>query len=278
VRHIKRLLLFAAEIIVLAVGTVLSVVLGILLESVTRADLGFWLGLVLTALGFFAVRRKSRPWKIQYGAAGWELSQAERKLYPTRARNKRIARRILIWVPSVIAAVVLVFFPEVSHLAHPRSRYLKHYRVPISWTYTVWVRPWEDSVVHALISNAGRGRLGISPFWGRWAFSYMVFANENLDAATLQSWHETNETRRAKSLQQQTRELRLGDLPLTCWQYIPIYPNRPGPLSLFGAGPVWEVNCETPAAGELNFSAWFAGRETDIPRFYEIIDSISYLD
>lgn len=160
-RHIKRLLLFAGEASVLLVGFVLSGVLVVLIDR-WFGEKVFWLGVLVTAVGFFALRKKHRAWKIEYDAEGWRASRAERELHPTRARYKRIARRILIWVPSVIAALVLFFFPALSHLLHPHAQYLTHYRVAVPWSFTIWRLDWAESLI-AYGTSSGRGRFGLSP-------------------------------------------------------------------------------------------------------------------
>ncbi len=96
----------------------------------------FWFGSSLTVVEFFLFRRRTRPWKIEYDAVAFELNRAERRLHPRRARYKRIIGRTLLWAPSAVAAFVLLFFPVVSHLVHPSSRYLLRYRIPIPWTFT----------------------------------------------------------------------------------------------------------------------------------------------
>jgi len=70
------------------------------------------------------------------------------------------------------------------------------------------------------------------------------------------------------------RDFRLGDVVLTCWQYLP--PSR----WLFrrpniGAGPLWQVDCETAVGTRSqHFYAWFDGHEEDIPAFYRIIEDV----
>ncbi len=61
-RHIKRLLFFAGEASVLLVGFVLWGVLAILINP-WFGEKVFWLGLLTTAVGLFAFRKKHRAWK-----------------------------------------------------------------------------------------------------------------------------------------------------------------------------------------------------------------------
>jgi hypothetical protein len=171
-RPIKRLLLFASElgVLVFGVGFSFAVVVAPAIYFDSRENSFLLLvllsGLVLTIVGFVAIRRKTRPWKIEYDAVGWALTQAERRVHPSRARYKRIAKRILVWVPSVIAAAVLFFFPASSHLIRPGSQYLAHYRVSVPWTFAVIPVPGvsSDNVVTAFTLIGSNGKFGLAPF------------------------------------------------------------------------------------------------------------------
>jgi len=187
-RLIKRALLFGCEIGISIFGIIVSTGLGVLVGQFTSSQsslplLAFVFGLLLSTKGLLLFRRKTRPWKIAYDAIGWELSRAERKLHPSRARYKRMVRRTLVCVPSAIAALVLFFFPAASHILNPQWHYLKRYRVPIPWTVTVFaVRglPAERNSVVAFVSNSGRSRFGMTPFWGAEGISsFMSFETVN---------------------------------------------------------------------------------------------------
>ena len=145
-RTIKRVLIFGSEVAVLLVGLALSGLLGAtfayLSPSGGLALSASFMGVLLTIGGWLAFRRKLRPWKLEYDAAGWELARSERKEHPRRAKCRRILGRTLLCVPSALAAMVLFCFPLMSHFAHPSSRYLRNYRVPI---------PWNDAVFRARI-------------------------------------------------------------------------------------------------------------------------------
>src|SRR5438270_5048114 len=117
IRPIKRAAVGIGELSILVLGLILSIFLTAYLVPPREGDeaglaaLVFFAGLSIAILVFVVIRRKTRRWKIEYDAIGWALTRTERKLHPTRARNKRIAVRIIIWAPSVIAALVLLFFP-----------------------------------------------------------------------------------------------------------------------------------------------------------------------
>ena len=262
-RPIKRFLVFATEALVLLVGVVLSFAVAGYFDS----GWTFCVGLLLTIVEFFRFRRRTLSWKIRYDAVGFELSRAERRLHPRRARYRRIIGRTLLWLPIATAAFVLLFFPVATHVVHPGSRYFEHYRIPIPWTFTVYESPSGYAWVNVLSSNSSTGRFGMTPFWDREPlFSLMTFANYNFRS-------EFRQTRRRWAAQLLRKDYRLGDVPLTCWQYEA--PDDKFPRRQFlGAGPYWEVVCETPAVNRLSFQATYLGQGDDIPAFYKIIEGV----
>lgn len=260
-RTIKRILILASEFGVLVLGLALSIALTSLVESFSmgfrdsRPLIALLSGLFLTAAAFLLVLRKHRPWKLQYDIEEWELSRAERERHPRRARHKRIARRILVWVPSLIAALVLFFLPVTSHLLHPRSQYLSHYRVPIPWTLTVlsWpVSPAGQNWVEAFVSV--RRCCGITPFWEREPLS---------SAMSFQSSEPTGAFEAVQANGSRPKEFHLGVVvPLFC-------------VESYGKS-LLSVQCRTPPyVRRYNFTAYFWGRETDLPIFYKIIEGVT---
>jgi hypothetical protein len=115
----------------------------------------FYAGVAVTVIGFVVVRRKTRRWKVEYELASWRLSQTERKLHPAHARFKRMAKRMLLCLPSTIAAGVLFFFPAATHVVHPSSHYLRHYLVPIPWTFAVFPSPGGTDAYSSVAAFAG---------------------------------------------------------------------------------------------------------------------------
>ena len=268
-RLIRRLLLFITEVAVLLFGLAISLALAIYFASGENSDAAatpiLLAGSCLTILGLFMFRRKTRGWKIEYDAAGWARTQAERRTRPIYARYKRIVQRTLLCVPSAVAAFVLFFLPVVSHMTHPRSRYLKHYRVPIPWTMLVLSQLGslqEYSFVRAYTgASSDPGRFGFMPFWEpAQLYSLMVFGSVPPGATTF----EFNHKQRVAGRGEPSREFRFGDAALTCWQ------------NFNTRRPHWEVACDTPPeVHEQNFYAMFYGREEDIPVFYRIIEGVT---
>lgn len=97
-------------------------------------------------------------------------------------------------------------------------------------------------------------------------------AFESLDRDSVEYLHLRSETRRQGASQVLRREFRLGDLPLVCWQFIPS--SKWKPVWLSGISHVWEVECDMTPSDVPNFSAWFCGREDDLPGFYRIVKSV----
>jgi len=282
-RPLKRFMVFASEAGALVLG------FSIILVTMARgaypnlADaLAFHVS-VLLALGIFlAVRRKTRPWKFAYDAEVYLLERGERKLHPVRFRCKKVLLRLVVWLPSAVAALVVFFFPVASHLFHPRSRYTTHYHVPIPWTATVLPLPGQiplgPDLLEALVSGSARGRYGVTPFFERDPrFSVMRFWSYMPSPAAT----NFNNLERAPTPEDAThalsRQLRVGTVAITCWQYQPSYSNSFRNW-LIGNVPIWEVTCEPSVATRgPNFAANFHGREDAIPAFYKIISGVTPL-
>jgi hypothetical protein len=270
-RQSKRLVLFAKELGILFLGFLLSVAFGGSLAFIgsNLAGFAFYFGLLLTAVVFFLFRRKNRPWKIEYEATGWILSQAERKSHPTRAKYKRIIQRALLGLPSATAAFVLFFFPLASHLIHPHWRYSSAYRVPIPWIVTVLFPTGGDVV--GLLSSSGPGRFGVTPFWGReQLFSLMTFAGWTADVFV------PDQARPPEgAVQPYSRHFNVGSTGVNCWQYLPPLGKRfRGALGAKLSGD-WMVACETPFDVREHFYASFHGSEEDLPTFYKIVAGVT---
>lgn len=242
---------------------------------------GFLTGLVLTGLGFAAMRRKTRRWEIEWDAAAWVLSRAERRLHPARARCKRIARRILVWAPSAIAAGVLFFLPVATHVVHPGSRYLRHYRVPIPWNVTVFSSAsprFGCGWIVALASSSGKGRYGVTPFWiwkSEQLSSEMLFEARRPEADAFEFNGKRAVPRRRRAAQESQREFQLGGVGFTCRQSVN-QDHYGAWIGGSGGEPLWwNVECVTPVGvRERNLHAWFVGREEDVPVFYKIIEGV----
>jgi hypothetical protein len=215
-------------------------------------------------------------------SAAW--NQPARQLHSARARRVRLLKRCLLWVPSGCAAFVMFFFPIATHMLHPCSHYLKHYRVPIPWTFTVFSSPGrsdEYAYVNVLLSRTGKARFGVTPFWDRGrVFSRMTFGSVG-PKAPFEFNHGTTTSMREGATQISSGEFRLGGVILSCWQYLTPH-RRWLPILLghsYDGRPLWEVICETPLDVKTrDFYASFNGNFDDIPAFYAVLQGVTLSD
>jgi hypothetical protein len=239
----------------------------------------FFGGLALTIFAFLLLQKKTRKWKLEYDAAKWLAGRAERKLHPARAKYRRTFGRYLLWLPSACAALVAFFFPITTHFVHPCSHYLKHYRVPIPWTWTVFSSlgaPAEYSYTNALITIGAMGRYGVTPFWkAQPLFSVATFGSVGPDGS-----FEFNETLREQlqngAANLSRRDFQLGKTSLTCWKYIPANRSRVWNLA---PNDSWEIDCSTPTSvHDRNFYAYFYGEKDHALLFYKVLEHITPVD
>lgn len=199
-RLIKRLLLFVSEVGVVAVGFEFSLgaaaILGRDGDNYVPA-LVFFSGLLLTLAAVLIIHPKTRRWRAEYDAVDWALDNGNGKLHPVRVRCIKIAKRLLLWVPSAMAAVALWFPPVLSHVLHPRSHYLTQYRVPIPWSFTVITG---ENWVRAVRSSGGRSRFSVAPN-RETLFTEMSFGAISIHTNTFEFSHEMDENRRANATQ-----------------------------------------------------------------------------
>ena len=278
---IKRVLRTFMEAGILVVGSILAIILQIFLQPLLKDSIaiGFIGGLVLTIFALLFIQKKTRKWKLEYDTARWLASRTERLLHPLRSRYLRLIRRYLLWVPSACAVMVAFFFPVTTHFLHPCSHYLKHYRVPIPWTWTVFSplgTTGEYSYTKALITIGTKSRYGVTPFWeSRPSFSVAFFGSVGPNGA-----FEYNESLREQHLSGATdlsrRDFQLGKISLTCWQHPPA-----------SQSPVWrqvpmgflEIDCSTPASlHNLDFYACFYGRNDHALLFYKVLEHVTPID
>lgn len=262
-RQFERFLLFLSELALIFFGFILSFFVAVLFQyvgggySAGLGLLGLFFGLFLTGFGLFAFRRKTRPWKIKYDAIGFEISRAERQLHPTRFKYKRIAKRVVVWLPSAIASFTLFLFPIATHLLHPSSHYLTHYGIPIPWTAAIFPSPVQ--IPDFVMSYIGTIRPGqFEPT------SEMRFGSCAPDPC----FDDSPWTRR-RATEFLSRDLRVANMSVTCWQYTFRRDEDRSPA-------IGRVNCTTRSdVSELNFYAYFYGREEDIPAFYKIVQGMT---
>src|SRR4051812_29850700 len=70
------------------------------------------------------------------------------------------------------------------------------------------------------------------------------------------------------------RGFQLGDVSLSCWQYLPPYDWPYGRRSTTSAT-LWQIDCQAPVGvSGRSFYAWFLGSASDISAFYKVIASV----
>jgi hypothetical protein len=277
-RIVKRFLVFASEAGVL-LGFIGSCGVAFLVAWLSgSSDLGvlaFYAGWLFAAAGVMLCRRKNQLWRIEYDAVSYQRSKAERELHPARLSWKKTLLRTGIWLPSAFAAMVLFFFPVVSHLVYPTSHYLRRYRVPIPWAATVFsqygLTPTLDGA-EAISSGSPHRQFGVTPFFDHNPrYSIMRFWNYTPSAYA----DHTRAPMPQDAINVRIREFRVGARMLTCRQYQHALSN-PFQQRLMGTERIWEVVCGmVVVARGPNFRAQFYGREDEMPVFYEIVERVT---
>ncbi len=260
-RTLKRFSTLLSEVGVFLLGLIgseaLAFLAGVMSGSSNVAGAAFYAGFLMSGLGLFLYRRKTRAWKISYDAEGYLISKAERESYPVRAKLKRLLGRTLIWAPSAIAAFVLFFFPVASHLLFPTSHSLPQFHVPIPWSATVFGSPYRGLYwIQAYVGSTDIAGIGDHTFSSLMSFSTRTEI-ETIDYGFGRDpvWMGGPHSAR--------RDFRIGDLVLSCWQY----PARRKPL--------WAVECQTPASVKnRNLYASFFGQQSDLSIFYHVVEGI----
>ncbi len=273
----KRILLTVMEGGFLLLLSILTIAIAAFLHSFANvsAEYGLLLSSVLPLSGLLVIQARTRKWKREYDAARWLGRQPELSLHPNRAKFLRLIRRSLLWAPSAFVSFVLFFFPVATHLTHPFSHYLKHYRIPIPSTWTVLSPPFapeEYRYARALISSGTTGRFGITPFWDKDAsFSVATFGSVGPNCV-----HAALDERRKHAKEVSRKEFHLGGATMACWQYLPSKEMR-----FWHAlpKPYWQIDCDTGTDKfERDLYADFSGREQDIPAFYRVLEHVTRTD
>jgi hypothetical protein len=254
-RRIRRILLFSAHLVYLLVGFFLSFALGLLLQRTLSFLAGCLLGLISTGLGSMAIRRLAGPGGVKY-----DLAASKRRLSPSK--------RILVCVPSAIVAFVFFFFPIATHLSHPRSPTLTHYRIPVPWNFAVLPSSSDTHLLTVIGSTNGKARYGMTP-----RFVPENFGDPPTVSEMIFTEYEYFSVDRPPQKSQFTiRDLDLGYMRITCLQPVrPVFhTGSPSAVSVF---------CETFGRATANvLIAKFLGAAQDLPAFYRIIEGIQPLN
>jgi hypothetical protein len=120
----KRILVYFLEFLVLSGGAVLGLYLGfVLFEHFDIRDPFPVLvsAMLLAFVCFIYVLRRTLRFKLEYDAAVFRVYRQTTLQRPGRAKLLRIARRLWMCFPSILPALVLFFFPQVTHFFHLRT-------------------------------------------------------------------------------------------------------------------------------------------------------------
>jgi hypothetical protein len=181
--------------------------------------------------------------------------------------------------------MALFFFPIASHVVHPCSYGLNHYRVTVPGTFAAVLVPWLPEGYRGIVvlaSSSDVVRYGVTPFWGKKeAVSMMSFVTSPPDSETIEFNHTEGQSKREGAIQVSERDFRVGNVPLTCWQYHPKYYRgfQYWMTPPYDNRSYWESFCETPLVEHArNLHAFFNGRKQDLNAFYDVIQKITQID
>lgn len=187
----------------------------------------------------------------------------------TPAKARKIIRRGLLLLPSVLASIAFLFSPEVAGITRnvisKRNTMMGKYRVnpPIHW-----VTGYGGDSSLALITAPGIGRIGFQRYWrdevpvsemGFYPISHpelQLTKNVPLDDVTIL----------------EKRSLVLGHESLTCWDLIhhnKYVGDRPGDPAIA------DIRCSTNTD---DFYAYFTGWRGDSNAFYETLRGIRVVE
>jgi hypothetical protein len=250
VRTVKRLLSFVGVIVFgLFLLFPAAVGAGFVHHFLGDSGIAYFACLSLFVAGLWAYVRDTQKWEFESDIAEYQ-----------RGRTRSRTAKVLIWIPSLIAAFVLFFYPVASHLRHPGSQYLTHYRIPIPWTVAVHSFPEflelvPHEMVDAHVRNSGRGRYGAVLFWEKQPItSNLVFGNAHFEFGSGPASGDVF-----------IKVLHLADITLICREVQSS--SLPGWMG---------VSCQTPGdLGEFNFYARFWGVGDDLPFFYSILSGVT---
>jgi hypothetical protein len=275
-RLLKRVLIFATEVVGLILGFVISLSLAVYFDSreTKFAAIAFWGGLILTVVVFFVFRRKTRKWKIELDAASWMANRVWRELHPHRARYVRIAHRTLLWLPSTCAALVLLFLPVASHILYSGAHLAPHYRFSISLNWLIIKSPGND-FTWTFFSNQSAARYGFTPIWFSHAMPSGATFSTSDPASSDGWWRPQSELASGHTSHVAVRNFQLGAITATCYEYRHIYDDGVGPSSsIFAPDVLWESLCSTQPNGvDYNLRAAFLGHRKDLAAFYDLLNS-----
>lgn len=272
-RLVKKALLFAGEIVFMFLGVVFSLIAGVY-PGMFDARLGFLAFLVSFSLICGALiwfHRKTGNWFIAADAAAWLAHRSRQQLHHGQSKYIHTALRSLLWLPSLLAAFVLVFFPVASHLVFSGTNAGSHYRMtaPLNWLI---LRGTDSSVFMAFFSEKGLSHYGFTPVWFNHKMpSVAEFFVSSPDDAP--EWYRPKHERATRHFTHgAVRQFQLGTITATCFECQHTYQDQASHHSIFSPPVLWESLCSTEKNGsDYNLRASFFGHREDLAAFYEAL-------
>ena len=275
-RILKKFLIFAAELVFLFVGFILSVSFAASLDYLdSRLDIiGFLLGFSIVGAVLVWSRRKTEKWTIAADASHWLAYRSWRRLHPRRAKYLRILQRSLLCFPSLCGAFVLFFLPVASHILYSGVPLVPHYHVstPLNWLI---IKSPGNNLTRTFFSNQSAARYGFTPFWFNEVMpSGATFSTS--DPASSDGWSRPqSEIASGHTTHDAVREFQLGPVTVTCYEYRLTNNNNGGfSPSISSLAVLWESLCSTQSNGvDYNLRAAFLGHREDLSAFYRVLNS-----
>jgi hypothetical protein len=262
-----RFEIFLTEVAVIVVATFgLCLLLPLVWIWYFNSPLLLPFGIAATAIIFASLRRRTRKHYLEY-----ELSRYSEA--GKRRRGLTGIWRLVLWLPSALALLMLIFFPVGSHILHPDGHYLRYYRIPIPLTWVVldqWVSASEQSWVTVAPSGDGISRFGLTTLRREQPVSIMGFMSSDQPYdPDFQEWTRSG----AVNI---SRMVLRGRIPLICWQFVPRLEQALWEIRrlLPDNAEVWKADCMTPQNAKHHFAATFIGREEDLPKFYDVVQHV----
>jgi hypothetical protein len=133
--------------------------------------------------------------KIAIDATNFLTERSFRRSHPCRSSLTRLLRRTLLWLPSLIAALTVLFLPTMSHLIFSSLHLVPHIGFFVLWNWTIVKSRGPFPFVWTFFRNEGAARYGFTPLWFNQSLpSGATFAIS--DPAYRHEWHRP-ETERA---------------------------------------------------------------------------------
>lgn len=235
------------------------------LEDPTQA-LVFLMCNIVAVGSLILYRAKTRNRWIDRQARYWIAQRAGGRLPAADVRRRRVQRRIL-WLPTLLSLVVVLFFPEVlgmaTHLSHGSRVRLYNTRVPVPVNWMIVEGDFSERNPRSWVTillGKGIARVGPTPYLhGRPPLSAITFSISP-------DW-EIAPQPPAGAKVTDTATIALGPDAITCWDILldrnPRYYSIDTNLTIVECG-----------ASKSHLHAYFSGERDDVQRFYALLSHV----